>query len=97
MSESQSDKYLIWSNEHAGWWKPGPAPGQGSGYSPALKQAGNFTRDEAIAICKRALPMAMHLGRISEIPVRLADVVDMLQGEIVPGVIFEERNRFTDQ
>ncbi len=92
MGESQSDKYLIWSNEHAGWWRA-----DHSGYSPALKKAGNYTRDEAIAICKRALPTAMGLGRISEIPVRLADVVDMLQGEIVPGVIFEERNRFTNQ
>ncbi len=57
------DTYLIWSNEHAGWWRAGEA-----GYSPALKKAGHYTRERAIEICKRALPTAMSLGRVSEIP-----------------------------
>jgi len=92
MSESQSDKYLIWSNEHAAWWRADHA-----GYSVGLKQAGNYSREEAIAICKRALPTAMGLGRISEIPVRLADMIDVLQGEVIPGVVMQEKDRFAER
>jgi hypothetical protein len=65
------DVYLVWSNEHHGWWRPG-----GWGYTPGLKnRPGRFSRDAAIDICKRALPTAMHIRLISEIPVRLADVM----------------------
>ena len=49
-----------------------------------LNQAGRFTRAQAIAICRDALPTAGRLGVISEIPVRLADLQAVLGGQIVP-------------
>jgi hypothetical protein len=79
------DLYLIWSNEHRGWWRPG-----GWGYTPGLNQAGRFSRAQAIDICKRALPTALHIHLISEIPVRLADVEEMLKGEMVPAVVMTD-------
>lgn len=76
------DPYLVWSNEHGGWWKAG-----GWGYDAGLNEAGRFSRDEAIRICRQALPTAMHLGVISEIPVRLADLTEILNGQIVPACV----------
>lgn len=70
---SLADIYLIWSNEHNGWWGPNER-----GYVSGLQGAGEYTRDEAILICRRALPTAGHLKRISEIPVRRQDVMEML-------------------
>lgn len=76
------DAYLVWSNEHDGWWKAGRW-----GYDPGLRSAGRFSRDEALRICRDALPTAMHLGRISEIPVRLSDMIEMLEGQMIPGCV----------
>jgi hypothetical protein len=67
------DHYVIWSNEHNGWWKP-----HSRGYATGLNGAGFFTREEALMICHAAMPTATHLGRISEIPVRLKDLTDMM-------------------
>jgi hypothetical protein len=66
------DAYLVWSNEHRGWWRPGAW-----GYTADPAEAGRFTRERAIEICRGALPTAMHLGVMSEIPVRLADLEDV--------------------
>ena len=76
------DSYLIWSNEHGGWWGP-----YERGYSTGLVGAGRYSREEAIRICKHALPTAMHIRLISEIPVREADIGDILAGEFVPNVV----------
>jgi len=78
------DLYLIWSNEHRGWWKPG-----GYGYASGLAYAGRYSRDNALRICRDAIPQAGHVGLISEIPVRLADVEEFLTGQRCPSVIFE--------
>lgn len=78
----RQDPYLIWSNEHAGWWGPG-----GWGYSVGLAGAGQFSRENALDICRKAIPTASHIDRISEIPVRLADVEEFLQGQMVPQAI----------
>jgi hypothetical protein len=80
--EPENDLYLVWSNEHGGWWKPG-----GYGYDPGLRSAGRFTRAQAIEICRNALPTAARVRAISEIPVRLADVNEMLEGQMVPGCV----------
>lgn len=76
------DVYLIWSNEHRGWWKAGA-----HGYSPHFNMAGHYTREAALRMCRDAIPTAMHLGMVSEIPVRLVDVKDFLAGQIVPRAI----------
>lgn len=78
------DLYLVWSNEHDGWWKPGER-----GYSTGLRGAGHYPREHAIRICKHALPTAGHIRRIAEIPVRLADLQDVLAGELIPDAVLE--------
>jgi hypothetical protein len=80
---SLSDIYFIWSNEHRAWWGPNEC-----GYSPGLIGAGEYTRDEAMTICRRAIPQAMHVGIISEIPVRRADVIEFLDKQHVPDAIW---------
>lgn len=41
--------YLIWSNEHAQWWRPGKA-----GYTRHIEEAGRYSRDEAAAIVENS-------------------------------------------
>lgn len=68
-----SDPYLIWSHEHDMWWGPGRC-----GYVTSLTDAGRYSRDQAMDICTRAIPgTAARLHALSELPVRLADVVMM--------------------
>lgn len=82
---SDSDLYLIWSNEHHGWWRPG-----GWGYGRGLRGAGRFSRENALRICREAIPTAGHIGLISEIPVRLADIEAFLAGQMTPSCIFTD-------
>lgn len=42
-------KYLIWSNEHAMWWRPWQ-----SGYTQVIEEAGRYDRTEAERIVRRA-------------------------------------------
>ena len=79
-----NDVYLIWSNEHNGWWGP-----RECGYVSGLQGAGEYTRDEAILICRRALLSATHVKRIAEIPVRRQDVMDTLdKAEHIPKAVW---------
>jgi len=73
------DWYMIWSNEHRGWWRVGSR-----GYSPGLSDAGMYSREAAIQICREAIPSAMHVGVVAEIPVRVADVREFLAGQVLP-------------
>lgn len=41
--------WLIWSNEHGRWWKPGRR-----GYTPIIGEAGRYTRSAADMICRDA-------------------------------------------
>jgi len=71
--------YLIWSNEHRAWWGP-----DSRGYVRGVKQAGSYSRKEALAICRLALGTGAHLGIFAELPVRLEDVDEFLTHQIVP-------------
>jgi hypothetical protein len=44
-----SERYLIWSMEHRGWWK-----GNRHGYTTRTDKAGQFSFEEAKAICENA-------------------------------------------
>jgi hypothetical protein len=57
------------------WWGPGRY-----GYTRSVKRAGLYSRCEATAICAEALPQAVRLAMLTEIPVRLADL--QLVGEL---------------
>lgn len=77
-----NETYLIWSNEHAGWWK-----GNRHGYASGLAGAGHFSRDEAIENCRDALMSSAHIGMIAEIPVRLADAAAITKDRLVPAAV----------
>lgn len=77
-----ADPYLIWSNEHNAWWGPGSC-----GYAPGLTGAGTYTREEALRICRDAIPTAAHVRRIAEIPVRFTDVSEFIRGAMIPASI----------
>lgn len=42
-------KYLIWSNEHRGWWKQNR-----HGYTTRTDKAGQFSFEDASQICENA-------------------------------------------
>lgn len=78
-----SGLYYIWSNEHRAWWGP-----NSRGYSTGLGNAGVYLREDALQICRDAIPTASHVGAISEVPVRKEDVDEFLAGQLCPAVIF---------
>jgi hypothetical protein len=63
----------IWSNEHRAWWGPGQ-----HGYAKALDGAGVYPLHEALDICTNAIPTARETGMISEVPVRVNDLKQLL-------------------
>lgn len=65
--------YLIWSNEHGAWWRPNMA-----GYTVKLADAGRYTRREAVGICQMAHHGYSGDEAPSEIPVALADMVEIV-------------------
>lgn len=77
---SDDPVYLVWSNEHRAWWGP-----EHRGYVRGVSQAGRYSRDEALEICRQALGTAGHLGTLAELPVRLGDVIAFLAGAMFPG------------
>ena len=78
--EDLEDQYLVWSNEHRRWWAPGHV-----GYVQRVGEAGRYTRDQALAICRNALGTAGGMGIFAELPVRLRDVEDFVRGQMIPG------------
>jgi hypothetical protein len=40
-------KFLIWSIEHKKWWRP-----NGMGYTPTFSEAGRFSLENAVEICR---------------------------------------------
>jgi hypothetical protein len=41
--------YIIWSNEHARWWRP-----HSQGYTALISNAGRYTKAQATEICENA-------------------------------------------
>ncbi len=71
------DLYLVWSNEHQAWWKGGRF-----GYSRNISEAGAYTRDEAIDICRKAIPGNYNrLGVLPEVPIRMLDLTAVMKVE----------------
>ena len=74
------DGYLVWSNEHGKWWRA-----QSMGYTRDVKDAGVYSREDAIKICRKAIPgTAGRIGMLPEIPVRLSDFEDVVRDMKMP-------------
>jgi hypothetical protein len=68
------EQYLVWSNEHKGWWRADSA-----GYTSSSKEAGRYSRGEAIEICRWGKSgWRKHDDVPDELPIRLADVPEDL-------------------
>ena len=78
------DLYYVWSNEHRAWWAPGRR-----GYSRGILGAGTYSREQALLICRDAIPTSLRLGTVSEVPIRKIDVEDFLRGQLLPPCILE--------
>jgi hypothetical protein len=81
--DAAADEYFVWSNEHRAWWRAGAR-----GYSKGLREAGRYTREQAMRICRDAIFTSLHVGMLSEFPVRVTDVTDFLKGQVLPASIF---------
>lgn len=71
-----STRFLIWSNEHNSWWRPGSM-----GYTRHVEAAGRYTLEQALQICNGAnYGWDMdHLKRIpNEMPIA-EDIAVLLQ------------------
>ncbi len=77
---SAPDGYFVWSNEHRGWWGP-----DACGYVKRASEAGEYSRAQALSICRQALGTAGHMGIFAELPVRKEDLVEFVKDQIIPG------------
>lgn len=69
-NESDDDLYLVWSVDHDMWWKP-----LKSGYTTNFKEAGRYTRADAIAACGFAKGWLSSSTTL--LPVRECDVLEI--------------------
>jgi hypothetical protein len=78
--------YLIWSIEHQAWWGE-----RCIGYHDDWREAGRYTREEAINVCRVSLPVGRrHDGfkrgrkpQFNEVPVRLDDILEFADSGVV--------------
>lgn len=68
--EAAGPRYLIWSNEHAAWWRA-----NGAGYTIHLRAAGRYSHAEALAICAVARDGWRPGTPPPELPVALDDAM----------------------
>ncbi len=69
-------RYVIWSNEQRAWWAA-----YRHGYERCLEEAGRYSREEAIQICKAA--NTCFVGGVNpvlpdEIPVLFEDALETM-------------------
>ena len=69
-----ANQYLIWSNEHKGWWGP-----QRQGYVARVEDAGVYNQVAALQISTDAIAGRRGNEPLPEIPVRLEDIQFILQ------------------
>lgn len=73
--EARADLYLVWSNEHRAWWGPGA-----SGYTTVVPQAGRYTREQALHICRSAQGGWNGAAPAPEYPILERDALDASLG-----------------
>lgn len=79
------DRYVIWSFEHDGWWKPGRW-----GYTPYLQHAGRYVKAEADEIVTRA---NRYSATVNEVAVLEPDAADRFPSWECPRCHWRTYNR----
>lgn len=69
-ADQAGPRFLIWSNEHMAWWRPGSA-----GYTAHAEAAGRYTHEQALSISANARGGWRPGSPPPEIPVAEADVL----------------------
>jgi hypothetical protein len=64
--------YLIWSNEHRAWWRPGSM-----GYTHDIASAGRYSREEAIRYCSGSFPFREVDAPPPELPILEDDLLEI--------------------
>jgi hypothetical protein len=86
---SETPKYLIWSNEHVAWWRP-----ESCGYTVSIADAGRYSRDDAMKICKGAnYGFMQDTENPNEIPVLEADAVETMGARPYQRIVGQRRVR----
>jgi hypothetical protein len=70
--------YLIWSNEHRRWWRPGEM-----GYTTVTHLAGRYTKEGADRICEKANEHLPAGATPNEVAVLAPDAVWALEEFII--------------
>lgn len=65
---ADNDTYVIWSNEHRCWWAADER-----GYRSRLADAGRYSREHALKICRGARGGRAFNENPTEVPLLLAD------------------------
>lgn len=61
--------YLIWSNEHGGWWRP-----YEHGNTKDILEASHYPRETALRVCRDAR-FGSRDGVPKELPIRVDDLM----------------------
>lgn len=72
--------YLVWSNEHRGWWRANSC-----GYAKSILEAGRYTRAEAIDIADKSRNGWKLDQRPDEIAVAIADLPAPIRAALTAG------------
>jgi hypothetical protein len=72
IDDSPDPFYLIWSNEHRAWWRPGHA-----GYTNRIEAAGRYSRVEALRICNNANYSWDENNNPYELPILETDALEL--------------------
>lgn len=69
-----NERYVVWSHEHAAWWRPNSA-----GYCNDVRAAGVYSRAEAISISHKFRDHWCEGTRPNELAVRVTDLPEWAQ------------------
>lgn len=76
-AEKENDRYVVWSHEHSAWWRPNSA-----GYCRDVREAGIYSREEALSISHRGRDGWRPEDMPDELPVRVSDLPEFARAAL---------------
>lgn len=76
-NHSWRNQYLVWSHEHKAWWGP-----NNNGYFQGIRNAGIYSREQALEIVKGATIAINWQWPPNELPVRIEDLPQEAQDAV---------------